>query len=52
MAALTERDYYGKTAVHLGATINTLVEVIIANHITHIVMILSITHVQCISMNV
>ena len=52
MAALTERDNGGGTPVHWCAGFNTSVEVIIAHLMTHIIMLGSITHVQCISMNV
>jgi len=52
VAALTEGDNRGQTAAHRCARFNTQAEVIIANHITHIVMIRSLTHVKCISMNV
>ena len=51
-AALAERDNNGDTAVHWCAALNTSAEVIIANIITHINMLGSITHVQCVSMNV
>jgi len=49
--ALTERDNRGRTPVSACAMENTA-EVIIANVITHIIMLGSMTHVQCISMNV